>query len=316
MRWRAWITLFLAPLLTSWALATEPAQSGGTNQLLWKIERSGVPPSWLFGTIHLQDPSVARLPEKASQALAHSRVVATELKLDDNSAATALLQAMLAPRPTLPRLLGERDYSRLTSALQQRGYPEPLTSRLQPWAAWMLLLQPVPPANAALPIDMQIAAEAQKRQIANIGLETPAEQLTLFQQIETPRLRRLILAALDAPQEMERELRELTTAYRRGDLEAMLEQSRQLDDASTPPEDRAWAKDWLHALNEARNQRMLARLQPQLAQGGVFVAVGALHLPGPDGLISLLRAQGYRVTPAASLSQQESSHGIHQPSRH
>jgi hypothetical protein len=45
-----------------------------------------------------------------------------------------------------------------------------------------------------------------------------------------------------------------------------------------------------------RNLRMAERLEPILEQGGVFVAVGALHLPGPDGLFELLRAQGYRIS--------------------
>jgi uncharacterized protein len=52
-----------------------------------------------------------------------------------------------------------------------------------------------------------------------------------------------------------------------------------------------------HALAiETRNQRMIARLQPVLRQGGCFIAVGALHFPGETGLLQGLGALGYELS--------------------
>jgi uncharacterized protein YbaP (TraB family) len=45
-----------------------------------------------------------------------------------------------------------------------------------------------------------------------------------------------------------------------------------------------------------RNKRMAKRAAPMLEEGAAFVAVGALHLPGQDGLVELLRGQGFTVT--------------------
>jgi uncharacterized protein YbaP (TraB family) len=36
---------------------------------------------------------------------------------------------------------------------------------------------------------------------------------------------------------------------------------------------------------------------PHLAEGKAFIAVGALHLPGKNGLVALLRGAGYTVSP-------------------
>ena len=47
----------------------------------------------------------------------------------------------------------------------------------------------------------------------------------------------------------------------------------------------------------ARNQRMLESLLPHLENNRVFVAVGALHLPGEQGLLNLLRQQGFELSP-------------------
>jgi uncharacterized protein YbaP (TraB family) len=48
-------------------------------------------------------------------------------------------------------------------------------------------------------------------------------------------------------------------------------------------------------LVDARNRVMVARMQPRLAEGNAFVAVGAAHLPGEKGILNLLARQGYTV---------------------
>ena len=45
-----------------------------------------------------------------------------------------------------------------------------------------------------------------------------------------------------------------------------------------------------------RNERFLERALPELTKGDLFMAVGALHLPGEAGLVSMLRARGFEVT--------------------
>ena len=46
-----------------------------------------------------------------------------------------------------------------------------------------------------------------------------------------------------------------------------------------------------------RNYRMVRRMRPRLMEGNSFIAVGALHLPGAEGIIHLLEKEGYRVSP-------------------
>ena len=46
-----------------------------------------------------------------------------------------------------------------------------------------------------------------------------------------------------------------------------------------------------------RTKRMRNRLAPHLDRGGVFVAVGAMHLPGPQGLVTMIKEMGFTITP-------------------
>jgi hypothetical protein len=87
--------------------------------------------------------------------------------------------------------------------------------------------------------------------------------------------------------------RQLIDAYLERDLEALVEISEQ-EMASS---DKALQERFMQALVEERNRRMAERLLPLLEKGGIFAAVGALHLAGEEGIIALLRKQGMGVTP-------------------
>jgi uncharacterized protein YbaP (TraB family) len=56
--------------------------------------------------------------------------------------------------------------------------------------------------------------------------------------------------------------------------------------------DTALARRFHAALIDTRNARMAERMLPMIGQGGHFIAVGALHLPGPGGVLDRLAAEG------------------------
>ena len=63
-------------------------------------------------------------------------------------------------------------------------------------------------------------------------------------------------------------------------------------------EDEAGYAAFEETMISSRNRVMAENAGPILAKGNAFVAVGALHLPGPEGLIELFRKAGYTVTAA------------------
>lgn len=135
-------------------------------------------------------------------------------------------------------------------------------------------------------IDQWLWSYAKQRSIARGGIETIDEQLAVFDQIPDS----LLLEGDEAISTPAMSLDTLVSAYVREDLELiarLLDEAKQDDASST----------LMDVLTGDRNYIMVERLRKPLTTKPTFVAVGAAHLPGDDGLITLLRAQGFVVEP-------------------
>jgi uncharacterized protein YbaP (TraB family) len=64
----------------------------------------------------------------------------------------------------------------------------------------------------------------------------------------------------------------------------------------TTEADQKAEREFATQLLVSRNFTMAQRAMPLIDQGGAFIAVGALHLTGADGLVERLRKSGYKVT--------------------
>ena len=84
---------------------------------------------------------------------------------------------------------------------------------------------------------------------------------------------------------------ELLITYVRGDLAGLVALNDAHLDVGDPELERRLNK----AVIQDRNRRMARRLKPVLRKGRAFVALGALHLPGKEGVLNLLQQQGYRI---------------------
>jgi hypothetical protein len=123
------------------------------------------------------------------------------------------------------------------------------------------------------------------------GLETIAEQLEVFEGLPLDDQVALLRDAVEQFASIDGMNDELLAAYKRQDLAAMVA----INEAAMATGDQRLAGEFQRRLIVDRNHRMAGRMEPWLQQGGAFVAVGALHLPGEQGLVSLLRQRGYSV---------------------
>lgn len=284
----------LLSCLTVTAAEIEPPKKG----LLWRVEGQGLPPSYLFGTMHSSDPEVLALSPAVREAFEASTLVAGELLMKELDYA-AMLQASLLPQDqTLADLLPPALHRATLAALQELGLPAYLADRMQVWFITLMLAQDpeelVRQQQGIAVLDQWLQEEAERRGKRVAALETLEEQLALFQDwplsLQVAMLRTLVAY----PQLRLGSQAALLALYKDGDLASMWRMFR-VSLISVSEEYRALL---VGALIQRRNHLMDERMQPLLREGGAFIAVGALHLAGEEGLVVLLRQRGWTVTRA------------------
>jgi uncharacterized protein YbaP (TraB family) len=281
--------LLLLLLSLFWVCA--PLRAETENTLLWRIQTPDGAVSHLFGTIHSDDPKILALPEPVTEAFDAAPTLVLEMDLgavDDKAMGEAML---LPPGKDLLSLVGTELYSRSVIAMGERGYPEGVINRMQPWAIVMTLSMPQPESGMFLDYVLFMGAREQNKKVA--GLERMAEQLAVFTSLNNAEQVTLLRDTLRDYKRYPQLFEKLIAAYLKQDLDELTAISKQEMTSS----DKALEKRFMRTLVEERNHRMAERLLPMLERGGVFAAVGALHLPGEEGLIALLREQGLTVTP-------------------
>lgn len=131
-------------------IETEAAATPNGKGLLWKLEKAGERPSFLFGTMHMTDPRVTRLPPAAQKAFdaADTVVIETTEVLDKQKMMAAFLKEpelmMFTDSTTLSSLLSPDDAAAVNKALDARGIPPASVAKMKPWMlSTMVALPPV-----------------------------------------------------------------------------------------------------------------------------------------------------------------------------
>ena len=150
--------------------------------MLWRIERPGLAPSFLFGTIHSTDESALEVARRAAQFINGSKVVATELggPMDSiekaNITAATLAKALDRDHDTFEGAIAPEDRERIEKFIAGLGYPAEFAHHLKPW--FLAILTAIPACEAErealdLPeVDQFLAETAKNVGVKVIGLET------------------------------------------------------------------------------------------------------------------------------------------------
>ncbi len=285
-------------------IMAQAAATENSGALLWKIERGGHPTSYLFGTVHLTDERVTKLSPAVEQAIGQAKTVALEVSdVSDKATATVIAQSaplvMFTDGRRLDGLLSGTEYDTVKKIISRSGMPSDLAALFKPWIVTMILsvsdCERASMQQGARVLDMKLAEIGKTRGMQVVGLETIPEQLQA-------------LASVPEPQQLDMLRSSLKFADRTNDLmETLVQLYLDRKISAAMPFQIALAKQvgigddafagFQEKLLTERNIKMRATAEPLLEQGGVFIAIGALHLPGKQGLVALLREAGYTVTP-------------------
>jgi uncharacterized protein len=272
--------------------------------LMWRIEKPRLAPSYLFGTIHSTDDSALEVAGRAAQLIKGAKVVATELggPIDSiekaNMAAAMLAKALDRDHDTFEGVIAQEDHEHIEKFFAGQGYPAQFAHHLRPW--FLAVLTALPACEVArealdLPeVDQFLAQTAEDSGVRVVGFETPEEQLDAIATMRPEVAAALLTVAARDPGMNDDLYATILRLYRESRPAEILAISDAIGGLSAAERD---AQDeFMRVLLVDRNAIMAERAAPLLATGGAFIAVGALHLTGKDGLIERFRAEGYSVT--------------------
>ena len=262
---------------------------GCSAQVFYSVTSPEGRQNWLLGTVHSEDARVLDFPPVLEQALRQVDTVALEL-VPGQDAMERLAAAMRLPEgQTLSDRLDNALYQKVLAALRDRGMQPEAVARMRPWAAALTLAQPTMKTGRFM--DLVLAQRAASYGAAAVPLETMTEQLAFFTKMGENAHVALLESAVDVHEQGSEAFEPLVRAWLAGNLEKLVELAEaQLSDLPARVRNH-----FRQAGIIERNRNMAQRAQPLIDDGGALVAVGALHLPGPVGIIALLREQGNQV---------------------
>mgnify|MGYP001247380754 CR=1 FL=1 len=250
---------------------------------------------YLFGTVHIRRPGSQWGGANARAALAESDEVWTELEITDDAQARAqvlVLQLGMAPSDQpLSGLLTAEENAKLNGLTQRLNVPSAMFERMRPWlAAITLSMMPMLQAGyeTAAGVDNAIDAAAKALGKRTRAFETIEQQIGFLANLPTEVQRQMLVDALSQTEMGSEQVDTLSAAWEQGDI-ATLERLVVEDTRQQYP-------DVYRVLFADRNAAWMDVLARELGGSGVdFVAVGAGHMLGPDGLVEQFRARGVTV---------------------
>ncbi|MFP5077430.1 TraB/GumN family protein [Rhizobium sp. YIM 134829] len=301
-------------LLTRWqtsapekraALDREAAKIVNGEGLLWRIDKPGVAPSYLLGTMHVTDPRVLAMPKGAAEAYdkAGTIIVESDEIADETKASAAMLSrpdlSMFTDGKSLDDFLSADDKATLEAGLKARGVPLGLVARMKPWMIAGFVALPAcemrRKQEGATFLDQTLAKRALAEGKRLKGLETLVEQLEAINALPISFHVASLVETIKLGSLADDVMTTTTDLYLQGRTGAVMPLMNQvaLDQGQ---DDTADSVAFEQRIVTDRNHVMASRAAPILNEGNAFMAIGALHLPGEEGVVELLRKEGFSVT--------------------
>jgi uncharacterized protein len=284
-------------------IMAEADATENSDAILWKIERDGRPASYLFGTVHLTDERITHLSPAVESALGEAKTIALEVSDLSEKATTSVIAksaplVMFTDGQRLDKLLSSTEYETVKTIITRSGMPADLAALFKPWIVTMILsvsdCERAKVQQGARVLDMKIAEIGTQRGLKVVGLETIPEQLEALAAVPQSQQLKMLRASLKFANRTNDMMETLVQLYLHRKISAAMPfQVAMAHEVGIG--DEAFAGFQQKLLVE-RNAKMQLAAEPLLKEGGVFIAVGALHLSGKKGLVALLREAGYTVT--------------------
>jgi uncharacterized protein YbaP (TraB family) len=276
------------PVFLSFYLHLAVAEAQKKGSLLWKVEGPGmVAPSFIFGTIHLIPAADFHFSRAADSVFGLAGKVVFEMDVSDPALQLKVLKHMqLDSGKTLRTLFSENDYRKIQRKAEKLGLNLELFQNFLPVMVQQNFILKTALGSDTRSYELFLMDKARQSGKSVVGLETAEDQVKALKAIPLEKQARMLKESVVRPHKARKELLKLINLYKTGNIDKMHKLTTRDKNM----------KEGREALLARRNNAWVEKLKPLMEEGPVFVAVGAAHLGGPEGLVALLEKEGYRVT--------------------
>ena len=262
----------------------------GSNELgiLYLVEKNGRR-NLVLGTMHRTAPFLHGYLNEMDIHFRQAQGLLVELDSANQSANVAALQRAARTNTPLIERLGPELYGKLK---RQMGYGSDSMFPYQgvkPWFIWSIL---VSPEDSGDYMDLKLQRIFRQQGKPVTALETVDDQIEVFESLSEADQLQLLSDAINHREQIRALAAEMLYAYRSRNLHELKRLSLQLPwDA-----DKALYERLYEAHLDGRNKQMLRTIKNHFNAGFQMAAVGAMHLPGENGLLRMLERDGYTIT--------------------
>lgn len=285
---RTLLTIFTALFFTVHFVT---AQETPANSLLWEVTGKKVKsPSYIFGTMHIIPNEDFLFPETLKDKVKAADILVMEIGgLSEQMKAMQLM--MLDSGSMFDYFTKEQEDSIFAFTKETLGFEEEQMrmafGKMKPFILMQLFTKNAFGENPQS-YEMTLESIAKANDIEVLGIETIEEQMGFIDNLSPKDQVNMIMEALRSGDKGVAETRKLIDVYLSQDIDKIHNYTT-ISDISSPE----FEEDFLNK----RNKKWIAPIKNIIKKNKAFIAVGAAHLGGPNGVIELLKAEGYTLTP-------------------
>ncbi|MCC7029190.1 MAG: TraB/GumN family protein [Chitinophagaceae bacterium] len=289
--------LFLAGFFTQlfsmslFAQKAEVLPKADQNSLLWKITGNGLQkPSYLFGTIHMICSGDYFFDERMKQAFNETEQLILEINLSDPATIAQYQQGMMLPagKELKDFFNNAEEYETFSVKLKNRiGIDAALFQNLKPLILLSLIAQKGFECENTSSYEMNLIEMSKEKNMPVTGLETTLAQMKIFDEMKDSEISQILIEGIEDLGNDSKLQQQMIAAYRSQNIS-------ELHDLILSSKEFQNQED---VLINGRNREWVKKMPQFMKAKSCFVAVGAGHLSGEQGVLNLLRNAGYVVEP-------------------
>lgn len=260
------------------------------KSLLWKIEGNGLKkPSYLFGTMHLIEKDYFYFPKSLEKMIKKSDAIVMEIA--NLNQAEALPYLMLKEGTVFDFFNTEQQDTLLTWIKEKTGMTEDMFrmsfEKMKPFVILQTVTQ-MQFIGKTESYEKTIADIAEKHKIKTLGLETIADQMEIFDKLTNEQQTEMVMDGIRDGDSSGDDMRKMQEMYKKQYIDSLYLYITGKESVFSEESD---------AFLYKRNHNWIPKIKEIVANQTAFIAVGAGHLGGNQGVIELLKKEGYSVTP-------------------